>query len=66
MRIMLLTIGTNFVHKNQPEPIRNEQAAVKLALEKIYPKNTPNLREVHIVRTITTGTGWQEKLHKIL
>jgi hypothetical protein len=49
MRIMLLTIGTNFVHKNQPEPIRNEQAAVKLALEKIYPKNTPNLREVHIV-----------------
>jgi hypothetical protein len=49
MRIMLLTIGANFIHKNQPEPIRNEQAAVRLALEKIYPKNTPNLIEAHIV-----------------
>ncbi|MBU6196292.1 MAG: hypothetical protein KGO93_01840 [Cyanobacteria bacterium REEB446] len=46
---MLLTIGANFIPNNQPEPIRNEQAAVKLALEKIYQKNTPNLREVHIV-----------------
>ncbi len=46
---MLLTIGANFIHKNQPEPIRNEQAAVRLALEKIYPKNTPNLIEAHIV-----------------
>ena len=35
MRIMLLTIGANFIRNNQPEPIRNEQAAVKLALEKI-------------------------------
>ena len=49
MRIMLPTIGAKFVDKNQPEPIRNEQAAVKLALEKIYPNNTPTLREVHIV-----------------
>lgn len=46
---MLLTIGANFIPNKQPEPIKNEQAAVKLALEKIYPKNTPNLREVHIV-----------------
>ena len=49
MHIMLLTIGANFIYKNQPEPIRNEQAAVRLALEKIYPKNTPNLIEAHIV-----------------
>ena len=49
MRIMLPTVGTNFLHRNQSEPIRNEQAAVKLALEKIYPNNTPTLREVHIV-----------------
>jgi hypothetical protein len=49
MRIMLLTIGANFIPSRQPEPIRNEQAAVKRALEKIYPPNTPNLTEVHIV-----------------
>ena len=49
MRIMLPIIGANFIPNNQPEPIRNEQAAVELALEKIYPKNTPNLTKVHIV-----------------
>jgi hypothetical protein len=49
MRIMLLTVGVNFIPNSQPEPIRNEETAVKLALKKIYPKNTPNLTEVHIV-----------------
>jgi hypothetical protein len=48
---MLLTIGTNFALQNPSEPIRNEQAAVKLALGKIYPKSTPNLTEVHIVNS---------------
>ena len=46
---MLLTVGVNFIPNSQPEPIRNEETAVKLALKKIYPKNTPNLTEVHIV-----------------
>jgi hypothetical protein len=46
---MLPTVGASLIHNNQPELIRNEQAAVKLALGKIYPKNTANLREIHIV-----------------
>ena len=46
---MLLTVGVNLAHDKKPEPIRNELAAVKLALTKIYPENTPNLTEVHIV-----------------
>jgi hypothetical protein len=34
MRITLLTIGANFIGNKQSKPIRNEQAPVKLALEK--------------------------------